>query len=146
MKIKVRTRYTIFENPFSEEIRKNTPTVKAYLKDGVISTFVRKNSGEAARPIYEDREYSTPSEADEAIDKFIQYPREFIRILRKAFEFHNEEPLKDKDRYYLKGFQRKSDRKKAAGDEGRIKNYFLREPRSSRYYRYTSTITELFFV
>lgn len=56
MKIKVQTQYTIFENPSSEEIRKNTPTVKVYLKDGVISTFVRKNSGEASRPIYEDRE------------------------------------------------------------------------------------------
>lgn len=48
MKIKVQTQYTIFENPSSEEICKNTPMVKVYLKDGVISTFVRKNSREAA--------------------------------------------------------------------------------------------------
>lgn len=45
MKIKVQTQYTIFENPSSEEICKNTPMVKVYLKDGVISTFVWKNSG-----------------------------------------------------------------------------------------------------
>lgn len=46
MKIKVQTQYTIFENPSSEEICKNTPMVKVYLKDGVISTFVWKNSRE----------------------------------------------------------------------------------------------------
>lgn len=87
MKIKVQTQYTIFENPFSEEICKNTPMVKVYLKDGVISTFVWKNSREAAWPIYEDHEYLTPSEADEVINKFIQYPGEFICILRKALSF-----------------------------------------------------------
>ena len=40
MKIKVQTQYTIFENPSSEEICKNTPMIKVYLKGGVISTFV----------------------------------------------------------------------------------------------------------
>lgn len=124
MKIKVQTQYTIFENPSSEEICKNTPTVKVYLKDGVISTFVWKNSREASWPIYEDHEYLTPSEADEVIDKFIQYPCEFICILRKAFEFHNEELLKDKDQYYLKGFQRKSNQKKAVGDGAELKITF----------------------
>mgnify|MGYP001104795422 FL=1 len=98
--------------------------VKVYLKDGVISTFVWKNSREAVRPIYEDHEYLTPSEADEVIDKFIQYPCEFICILRKAFEFHNEELLKDKDQYYLKGFQRKSNQKKAVGDGAELKIIF----------------------
>lgn len=124
MKIKIQTQYIIFENPSSEEICKNTPMVKVYLKDGVISTFVWKNSREASRPIYEDRERLNPFKADEAIDKFIQYPCEFIRILRKAFEFHNEEPLKDKDQYYLKGFQRKSDRKKVVGDGAELKITF----------------------
>lgn len=124
MKIKVQTQYTIFENPFSEEICKNTPMVKVYLKDGVISTFVWKNSREAAWPIYEDHEYLTPSEVDEVIDKFIQYPCEFICILRKAFEFHNEELLKDKDQYYLKGFQRKSNQKKVVGDGAELKITF----------------------
>ena len=117
MKIKIQTQYTIFENPSSEEICKNTPMVKVYLKDGVISTFVRKNSREASRPIYEDRECPNPFKADEAINKFIQYPGEFIRILRKAFELHNEEPLKDKDRYYLKGFKGKAIGKKRLGTE-----------------------------
>ena len=114
MKIKVQTQYTIFENPFSEEICKNTPMVKVYLKDGVISTFVWKNSREAAWPIYEDHEYLTPSEADEVIDKFIQYPCEFICILRKAFEFHNEELLKDKDQYYLKGVSKEKQSEKSS--------------------------------
>lgn len=100
MKIKVQTQYTIFENPSSEEICKNTPMIKVYLKDGVISTFVWKNSREASRPIYEDHECLNPFKADETINKFIQYPGEFICILRKAFEFHNEELLKDKDRSY----------------------------------------------
>lgn len=65
-----------------------------------------------------------PFKADEVIDKFIQYPREFICILRKAFEFHNEEPLKDKDQYYLKGFQRKSNQKKVVGDGAELKITF----------------------
>lgn len=98
--------------------------VKVYLKDGVISTFVWKNSREASWPIYEDRECLNPFKADEVIDKFIQYPCEFICILRKAFEFHNEEPLKDKDRYYLKGFQRKSNQKKVVGDGAELKITF----------------------
>lgn len=119
MKIKIQTQYIIFENPSSEEICKNTPMVKVYLKDGVISTFVWKNSREASWPIYEDRECLNPFKADEVIDKFIQYPCEFICILRKAFEFHNEELLKDKDQYYLKGFQRKSNQKKVVGCRGR---------------------------
>lgn len=98
--------------------------VKVYLKDGVISTFVWKNSREASRPIYEDHECLVPFKADEVIDKFIQYPCEFICILRKAFEFHNEELLKDKDQYYLKGFQRKSNQKKAVRDGAELKITF----------------------
>lgn len=50
------------------------------------------------------------------INKFIQYPGEFICILRKAVKFHNEELLSDSDQYYLKGFQRKSNQKKAVRD------------------------------
>lgn len=124
MKIKVQTQYTIFENPSSEEICKNTPMIKVYLKDGVISTFVWKNSREASWPIYEDHECLNPFKADEVINKFIQYPGEFICILRKAFEFHNEELLKDKDQYYLKGFQRKSNQKKAVGGGAGLKITF----------------------
>ena len=60
----------------------------------------------------------------EVINKFIQYPGEFICILRKAFEFHNEELLKDKDQYYLKGFQRKSNQKKAVRDGAELKITF----------------------
>lgn len=124
MKIKIQTQYIIFENPSSEEICKNAPMVKVCLKDGVISTFAWKNSREASWPIYEDRECLNPFKADEAIDKFIQYPCELMCILRKAFEFHNEELLKDKDQYYLKGFQRKSSQKKAAGDGAELKIAF----------------------
>ena len=85
MKIKIQTQYIIFENPSSEEICKNTPMVKVYLKDGVISTFVWKNSREASWPIYEDRECLNPFKADEVIDKFIQYPCEFICIFKQFF-------------------------------------------------------------
>lgn len=129
--MKIQVQYAIFENPSSEEICKNTPMVKVYLKDGVISTFAWKNSREAAWPIYEGHEYLAPSEAGEAVDKFIQYPCGFTCILRKAFEFHNEELLKDKDQYYLKGFQRKSSRKKAAGDGAGLKIIFLCKPQLS---------------
>lgn len=72
MKIKVQTQYTIFENPSSEEICKNTPMIKVYLKDGVISTFVWKNSREASWPIYEDHECLDPFKADEVINKFLK--------------------------------------------------------------------------
>lgn len=124
MKIKVQTQYTIFEDPDSEEVYKNTPMIKIYIKDGVISTFVWKNSREASWPIYEINELLGPAEVDQVINKMIQYPIEFRNILRSAFEFHNEESMRDKDRYYLEGFKRKKSQKELIENDAELKITF----------------------